>query len=69
MEENGNLSQDNKNKVMAYKKPITVVLLIALIAELFIPMGWVGKMLLMLATAVVIVLGFSVYISSKINKQ
>ena len=52
---------------MAYRKSITMVLLIALITELF-PMGWIGKRLLMLATAVVIFLVFSVYISSKIKK-
>lgn len=53
---------------MAYRKSITMVLLIALITELF-PMGWIGKRLLMLATAVVIFLVFSVYISSKIKKE
>ena len=37
-----------------------MVLLIALITELF-PMGWIGKRLLMLATAVVIFLVFSVW--------
>lgn len=52
---------------MAYRKSITMVLLIALITELF-PMGWIGKRLLMLATVVVIFLVFSVYISSKIKK-
>lgn len=60
-------TEAQKKLVNSNKRNILIAIVVCLVIELFIPIGWIGKLILMVVTVAVVVFVASMILSKKIK--